>query len=98
MFPTLNQSEQPKHEESETAMGLMDNLKGKAEELREKASELAGKHNEKIDEMVEKTGQAVDKATKHKYTDKIEHGTAKAKDAVDGFAAKPKDEGQPPAN
>lgn len=74
-------------------MSLKDTLKGKAEELRDKASELAGKHNEKIDEVVEKAGAAVDKATKHKYTDKIEHGTSKAKDAVDGFAAKPKDEG-----
>ncbi|KJK58280.1 antitoxin [Saccharothrix sp. ST-888] len=79
-------------------MGLMDNLKGKAEELKEKASELAGKHNEKIDEVVEKAGHAVDKATKHKYTDKIEHGTAKTKEAVDGFATKPKDEDQPPAH
>jgi hypothetical protein len=75
-------------------MGLMDNLKGKAEELKDKASELAGKHNEKIDQVVEKAGTAVDKATKHKYSDKIETGTSKAKGAVDHFAAKPKDEGQ----
>ncbi|GAA2147806.1 hypothetical protein GCM10009760_39090 [Kitasatospora kazusensis] len=74
-------------------MGLMDDLKGKAEELKEKASELAGKHNEKIDEVVDKAGAAVDKATKHKYSDKIEHGTSKTKDAVDHFAAKPKGEG-----
>jgi len=77
-------------------MGLMENLKGKAEELKGKASELAGKHNEKIDNVVEKTGATIDKATKHKYSDKIEHGTAKAKHAVDDFATKPKGD-QPPA-
>ncbi|BFV57008.1 hypothetical protein KCMC57_up21120 [Kitasatospora sp. CMC57] len=75
-------------------MGLMDNLRGKAEELKDKASELAGKHNETIDHMVEKTGSVVDKATKGKYSDKIETGTSKAKGAVDQFAAKPKDEGR----
>ncbi|MEU9127730.1 antitoxin [Kitasatospora sp. NPDC048540] len=72
-------------------MGLMDSFKGKAEELKEKAGELAGKHNQKIDEMVDKTGSAVDKATKHKYSDKIENTASKAKHAVDDFAAKPKD-------
>lgn len=70
-------------------MGLMDNLKGKAEELKERASELAGKHHEQIDSMVDKAGGAIDKATKGKYTDKIEHGATKAKGAVDDFAHKP---------
>ncbi|GAA2748944.1 MULTISPECIES: antitoxin [Kitasatospora] len=71
---------------------LMENLKGKAEDLKGKASELAGKHNEKIDTTIEKAGATIDKATKHKYSEKIEHGTTKAKSAVDGFAAKPHDE------
>ncbi|MGK4580877.1 antitoxin [Kitasatospora sp. HPMI-4] len=97
----MNHSEHPTHEESETAMGLMDTLKDRAEELKVKASELAGQHNEKIDHMVEKAGEAVDKATKHRYTDKIEHGASKTKEAVHSFAAKPKDETgdetQPPA-
>ncbi|RKE21494.1 antitoxin [Streptomyces sp. TLI_171] len=73
-------------------MGLMDNLKGKAEELKDKASELAGKHGDKIDSMVDKAGETIDKATKHKYSDKIEKGASKAKDARDDFAAKPKDD------
>ncbi|MEV4616342.1 antitoxin [Kitasatospora sp. NPDC049258] len=72
-------------------MSLKDNLKGKAEELKDRASQLAGKHNEKIDDMVDKAGTAVDKATKHKYSEKIGHSTAKAKHAVDDFAAKPQD-------
>ncbi|MFE1322020.1 antitoxin [Kitasatospora phosalacinea] len=73
-------------------MGLMDNLKGKAEELKGKASELAGKHGDKIDSMVDKTGEAIDKATKHKYSDKIVKGTSATKHARDDFAAKPKDD------
>ncbi|MFJ9776501.1 antitoxin [Kitasatospora sp. NPDC101157] len=80
-------------------MGLMDNLKGKAEELKEKASELAGKHSDQIDQFVDKAGGAIDKATKGKYSEKIEHGTGKAKDAVGDFAHKPKpggEEGQTP--
>ncbi|GAA1264278.1 hypothetical protein GCM10009665_62120 [Kitasatospora nipponensis] len=76
------------------AMGLMDNLKGKAEELKEKAGQLAGQHNEKIDDLVDKAGEALDKATKGKYSDKIATGTEKAKGAVDGFAEKPGDPGQ----
>ncbi|MQS14247.1 antitoxin [Streptomyces kaniharaensis] len=71
-------------------MGLMDNLKGKAEELKEKAGELAGKHSEQIDHMVDRAGGAIDKATKGKYSEKIEHGASKAKGAVDDFAHKPK--------
>ncbi|MEV7026065.1 antitoxin [Kitasatospora sp. NPDC093558] len=77
-------------------MGLMDNLKGKAEELKEKASKLAGDHSEQIEHMVDKAGGAIDKATKGKYSDKIEHGATKAKGAVDDFAHKPKpDDGGP---
>lgn len=79
-------------------MGLMDNLKSKADELKGKAGELAGKHNEKIDEVVDKAGNAVDKATKHKYSDKIGHGAAKAKHAVDGFAVKPGEAGRTPSD
>ncbi|MGW2252777.1 antitoxin [Kitasatospora sp. NPDC001660] len=71
-------------------MGLMDNLKGKAEELKERASELAGKHHDQIEHMVDRAGGAIDKATMGKYTDKIEHGASRAKDAVDDFAHTPK--------
>ncbi|OKJ00946.1 antitoxin [Kitasatospora sp. CB01950] len=73
-------------------MGLMDNLKGKAEELKDKASELAGKHGDKIDNMVDKAGETIDKATKHKYSEKIDKSTSAAKHARDDFAAKPKDD------
>ncbi|WP_030239398.1 antitoxin [Streptomyces sp. NRRL S-350] len=78
-------------------MGLMDNLKGKAEELKEKAGELAGKHSDQIDTIVDKAGGAIDKATKGKYSDRIEHGAAKAKDAVGDFAHKPKPDHEGPA-
>ncbi|MFE4604682.1 antitoxin [Kitasatospora indigofera] len=79
-------------------MGMMDNLKGKAEELKEKASELTGKHNEQIDHAVDTAGEAIDKVTKGKYSEKIEHGTTKAKDAVDGFAHRPHPDGGPVGN
>ncbi|MGW4896154.1 antitoxin [Kitasatospora sp. NPDC004240] len=68
----------------------MDNLKGKAGELKEKASELAGKHSGQIEHAVDKAGGAIDKATKGKYTEKIEHGTHRAKEAAADFAHKPK--------
>ncbi|MFI9274796.1 antitoxin [Kitasatospora sp. NPDC052896] len=80
------------------AMGLMDEIKGKAEELKKQASHLAGQHHAKIDEMVDKAGDAIDKATKGKYSDKIAHGTEKAKDTVDGFAEKPADGERKPAD
>ncbi|GAB2737504.1 antitoxin [Kitasatospora kifunensis] len=94
--PTEDAHPQSRPERPDTgdeAMGLMDNLKGKAEELagdlKEKASHLAGQHNEQIDQFVDKAGEAIDKATKGKYSDKIATGTEKAKGAVDGFADKP---------
>lgn len=87
------QSRPERPDTGDEAMGLMDNLKGKAEELagelKEKASHLAGQHNEKIDEFVDKAGDALDKATKGKYSEKIATGTEKTKGAVDGFAEKP---------
>ncbi|MFJ1756241.1 antitoxin [Kitasatospora sp. NPDC088134] len=74
-------------------MGLMDNLKHKAEELKDKAGELADKHNDKIDTMVDKAGEAIDKATKHKYSDQIGKGASAAKSAADSLAAnKPKND------
>ncbi|WP_354642533.1 antitoxin [Kitasatospora camelliae] len=71
-------------------MSLKDSLKGKTDVLKDKASHLAGKHNDTIDEMVDKAGHAADAATRHKYTEKIEHGTEKAKHKVDEFATKPR--------
>lgn len=65
---------------------------GMMERLKEKATELAGKHGEQIDHGLDKVGEAIDKATKHKYSDRIGQGAEKAKHAVDDLAAK----GQPP--
>lgn len=70
-------------------MGLMESFKGRAEELKEKAGALAGRHNEQIDDLVDKAGAAMDKATGHKFSEKIEHGTERAKHVVDDFAHKP---------
>ncbi|MET9181274.1 antitoxin [Kitasatospora aureofaciens] len=75
-------------------MGLMDNLKGRAEELKEKAGELAGRHSDQIEQIVDRAGGAIDKATKGKYSERIEHGAGRAKDAVEDFAHKPKPGGE----
>ncbi len=76
-------------------MGMLDNLRGKAEELKDKAGELAAKHGDQIDQVVDKAGGALDKATKGKYSEKIEHGAGRAKDAVGDFAHKPADPNAP---
>ncbi|WP_329568033.1 antitoxin [Kitasatospora sp. NBC_01266] len=85
---TLPQSRPERPDTGDEGMGLMDNLKGRAEELKDKAGQLAGQHSEKIDELVDKAGDAIDKATKGKYSDRIATGAEKAKGAVDGFAEK----------
>jgi hypothetical protein len=69
-------------------MGLSDSLKGALDQAKEKATELADKHNSTIDSGLDKVGEFADKATKGKYSDKIHTGRDKAKDAVDGMAAK----------
>ena len=68
-------------------MGLSDTLKGALGQAKEKATELAGKHNSTIDSGLDKVGEMADKATKGKYSDKINMGRDKAKHAVDGLAA-----------
>jgi hypothetical protein len=84
-------------EQSDTgdeAMGLMDDIKSKAEQLKGKAGHLADQHHDKIEEMVDKTGEAIDKATKGKYSEKITSGAEKTKGAVGGFAEKHGKDGQ----
>jgi hypothetical protein len=69
-------------------MGLKENLKVKAGEFREKATEFAGRHSGRIDQGLDKIGRAVDKATKHKYSQRVTEGTRKAKKVVDDMAAR----------
>ncbi|MEW2162301.1 antitoxin [Streptomyces sp. NPDC007084] len=75
-------------------MGLMDNLKAKLEPAKDKVSGLAQQHGSKVADGLDKAAKMVDEKTNHKYSDKIQTGTDKAKDAVDRLAAK---EGDGPA-
>ncbi|MER6997457.1 antitoxin [Streptomyces sp. NPDC000410] len=90
-------------------MGIMDTLKAKfapaKEKVSDKVSGYAQQHGDKIDKIgdgLDKAARKVDERTKGKYSDKIESGTGKAKDALDRLAHKDddgtgrKDEGTTP--
>ncbi|SMQ19403.1 MT0933-like antitoxin protein [Streptomyces sp. Ag82_O1-12] len=63
-------------------MGLMDDVKAKLGPARGKVSDLAQRHEGKIHHGLDKAAQAVDKTTKGKYSDRIQSGTGRAKDAM----------------
>lgn len=63
-------------------MGFLDKLRGKGG-LKDKAVDLAKEHDDKIDQGIDKAAAAADKATKGKYTDKIEDAAEKAKSAYE---------------
>ena len=75
-------------------MGFLDSLKAKLAPAKEKVSGLAQQHEGKIDHGLDKAAKMVDRKTKGKYSDKIESGTGKAKDALGRIAHK--DEGGTP--
>ena len=72
-------------------MGFLDKFKGKGG-LKDKAVDLAKEHDDKIDQGIDKAAAAADKATKGKYTEKIDGAAEKAKDAYE----KPQDQQQSP--
>ncbi|MFJ6016047.1 antitoxin [Streptomyces sp. NPDC092952] len=78
-------------------MGFLDNLKAKLGPAKEKVGELAQQHGGRIDQGLEKAARTVDEKTKGKYSDKIESGAQKAKDAVERLAHK-NEGGTPPAS
>ncbi|MBK3563486.1 MULTISPECIES: antitoxin [unclassified Streptomyces] len=69
-------------------MGLMDSLKAKLAPAKDKVSGLAQQHGGKIENGLDKAAKMVDEKTKGKYSDKIQTGTGKAKDAMDRLAHK----------
>lgn len=69
-------------------MGLMDNMKAKLGPAKDKVSDLARQHGGKVQHGIDKAARAVDDRTKHKYSDKIQAGTGKAKQAMDRLAHK----------
>ncbi|MFK0227775.1 antitoxin [Streptomyces sp. NPDC090303] len=74
-------------------MGLLDSLKAKLAPAKDRVADLAQQHGEKIDQGLDKAAQVVDEKTKGKYSDKIQSGTGKAKDAIDRIGHK--DDGTP---
>ncbi|MFG3348516.1 antitoxin [Streptomyces sp. NPDC048018] len=75
-------------------MGLLDSLKAKLAPAKDKVSDLAKEHGGKVEHGLDKAAKVVDEKTKGKYSDKIESGTGKAKEAIGRIAHK--DEGPPP--
>ncbi|MEV8569217.1 antitoxin [Streptomyces sp. NPDC051322] len=69
-------------------MGFMDNLKAKLAPAKDKVSDLALQHGDKIGQGLDKAAHTVDSKTKGKYSDKIESGTGKAKNALDRLSHK----------
>ncbi|MEW2392976.1 antitoxin [Streptomyces venezuelae] len=67
-------------------MGFLDQLKAKLAPAKSKVSDLAQQHGDKIDQGLDKAAKVVDEKTKGKYSDKIQAGTGKAKDALDRMA------------
>ncbi|MGD9958014.1 antitoxin [Nocardioides sp.] len=62
-------------------MGLLDDAKGKI-------SDLVDKHGDKVADGVDKAAALADDKTGGKYSDKIEAGAQKAKDALDSLDGK----------
>ncbi|MFI6333379.1 antitoxin [Streptomyces sp. NPDC050535] len=79
-------------------MGLLDNLKAKLAPAKDKVSDLAQQHGDKVGQGLDKAAKVVDEKTKHKYSDKIETGTGKAKGAVNRLAQKDGGGTTPPAD
>lgn len=62
--------------------GFLDNLRNKIGPAKEKVNDLASRNQEKIQESIDKAARKADERTKGKYSDKIERGTGKAKEAA----------------
>ncbi|WP_330307724.1 MULTISPECIES: antitoxin [unclassified Streptomyces] len=77
-------------------MGLLDNLKAKLAPAKDKVSDLAQQHGDKVGQSLDKAAKVVDEKTKHKYSDKIQTGTGKAKGAMDRLAHKDSGGATPP--
>jgi hypothetical protein len=61
-------------------------MKAKLSPAKDKVSGLAQQHGDRIQHGLDKAAKVVDEKTKGKYSDKIQTGTGKAKDAMDRLA------------
>jgi hypothetical protein len=67
------------------------------DKLKKQATKAVDDHGEKVADGIDKAAGMVDKKTKGKYTDKIETGRGKAKEALDKLDGKNDDDlGQQP--
>ncbi|MDH6224598.1 MULTISPECIES: antitoxin [Streptomyces] len=62
--------------------GFLDNLKNKLGPAKEKVTDLASRNQDKIQQGIDKAARMADERTKGKYSEKIDRGTGKAKDAA----------------
>ncbi|MEV0925599.1 antitoxin [Streptomyces spongiicola] len=69
-------------------MGIMEALKARLAPAREKFADLAHQHGHRVEHGLDKAARTVDHRTKGKYSDRIESGTGKAKEAWDRLARK----------
>lgn len=69
-------------------MGLLDQLKAKLDPAKDKVSGLAQQHGDRIQHGLDKAARTVDERTKGRYSDRIQTGTGKAKDAMNRLAHK----------
>lgn len=76
-------------------MGFLDQMKAKLAPAKDKVQDLAHQHEGRIDQGLDKAARMVDRRTKGKYSDRIQSGTGKAKDAFGRLAHK-EEGGTPP--
>lgn len=67
-------------------MGFLDNMKARLSPAKDKVADLAQQHGDKVGQGLDKAAKTVDERTQGKYSDRIQSGTEKAKDAVDKMA------------
>ena len=79
-------------------MGFRDSFKAKLSPAKDKVSDLAQQHGGRIGHGLDKAAKTVDEKTKGKYSDKIESGTGKAKNALNRMAHKDDGTSPPPAH
>jgi hypothetical protein len=58
------------------------------DQAKNKLGDAVDKHGDQIGEGLDKVAKLADEKTKGKYTDKIDTGLGKAKDALDGLDGK----------
>ncbi|MGW1138139.1 antitoxin [Streptomyces zhihengii] len=73
-------------------MGFLDTVKARLAPAGEKVADLARQHEGRIGHGLDKAARSVDHRTKGKYSERIETGAGKAKEAL-GRIAHPKDGG-----